>query len=117
MTEKYSTPSMVQRQNISSKLAISRRKSVKRIMTILLFLVFIALFYVGLRVDVVHIGYTFTDLKSEVGKLHEIKNKLKAEVEALKTPAKLAAIAKTEFGMRPPKGDEIIVVRKVNGGS
>ena len=104
------SPSFVTQQGVSSKVVASQKKSVKSAIVLFVIVVLMALVYVGIRIDTVHIGYKYTSLKKEVNDLMEEKNILESQVSRLKSPSRLEKIAKTELGMRLPLGDEIVVI-------
>ncbi len=74
-----------------------------------------ALLFVWTRVRVIQLGYEVTRLRKETADLTEQKDHLEAEVASLRSPERLEGIAREQFGMRLPQGDEIVFVGQETG--
>ena len=72
----------------------------------------IALFLVWARIQVIQLGYEVSRLRKDVGDLAQRRNLLEAEVASLKSPERLEGVATGRFGMRLPRGDEVVILRR-----
>jgi cell division protein FtsL len=69
-----------------------------------------SLVYVWTRIRVVQQGYEVSKLNRITDELTKQKSLLEAEIAALKSPQRLETVARDHFGMRLPKGDEIVLI-------
>lgn len=107
------TFSAVRHQPVALKTATARRKHIKHLSSLFAIGVVFALIFVWVRIQVIQLGYEVSKLRKETRDLIEQKNLLRSEVEALKSPTRIEAIAREKFGMRLPRGDEIVIVKQV----
>ena len=77
----------------------------------LLFLIGGSLFYVWSRIQVIQLGYEISNALKEGRGLTETSKKLRIEIAALKSYARIERIATEELGMTKPKPDQVIVIR------
>jgi len=77
-----------------------------------LMLVFIAelLFYTWCRVQSVHIKYEITAQRSRIRQLSAMQDNLKIELARLKSPSRIATIAKTQLGLITPTSKQMILL-------
>lgn len=77
-----------------------------------LMLVFIAelLFYTWCRVQSVHIKYEIAALTSGIWQLSAMQDNLKIEFARLKSPSRIAKIAKTQLGLITPTSKQTILM-------
>ena len=68
--------------------------------------------FVWIRIQVIQRGYEVCRMRKESTELKQQKNRLAAEVEVLKEPSRLEAVARERFGMRLPQSDEIVIVNE-----
>ncbi len=81
-------------------------------LTLLLFLLMGgSLFYVWSRIQVIQLGYEISNALKEGRGLTETGKKLRIEIAALKSYARIERIATEELGMAKPKPDQVIVIR------
>jgi cell division protein FtsL len=69
------------------------------------------LVYTWCRVQCVRIGY---EISNETGKYQDLmmmQNNLKIELTRLKSPERIAKIAKNRLGLMPPTPEQMIVVK------
>jgi cell division protein FtsL len=78
---------------------------------LLLFLVGGSLFYVWSRIQVIQLGYEISNALKEGRGLTETSKKLRIEIAALKSYARIERIATEDLGMAKPKPDQVIVIR------
>jgi cell division protein FtsL len=102
----------VRRQPIAKKSASVRRRRIRQGVWLLLLGVMLALMFVWVRMQVVHLGYDVSRMIKATRDLSEQRNRLDAEVETLKTADRLSTIAVDRFGMRLPMSDEIVYVKR-----
>ncbi|OGP74547.1 MAG: cell division protein FtsL [Deltaproteobacteria bacterium RBG_16_50_11] len=70
-----------------------------------------SLFYVWSRIQVIQLGYEISSALKEGRGLTETNKKLRIEIAALKSYARIERIATEELGMTKPKPDQVIVIR------
>ena len=70
-----------------------------------------SLFYVWSRIQVIQLGYEISNALKEGRGLTETSKKLRIEIAALKSYARIERIATEELGMTKPKPDQVIVIR------
>jgi cell division protein FtsL len=78
---------------------------------LLLFLIGGSLFYVWSRIQVIQLGYEISNALKEGRGLTEASKKLRIEIAALKSYARIERIATEDLGMVKPKPDQVIVIR------
>ncbi len=83
---------------------------------ILLMAIFISqlLFYTWCRVQCVNVGYEITKETGNHRSLITTQNNLKIEISRLKSPERIAAIAKNELGLAMPGPEQMIVIHEIN---
>ncbi len=67
-------------------------------------------FYTWCRVQCVQIGYDISDETKKHSELTELNNNLRIELVSLKSPERIAKIARQELGLMMPKADQTIVI-------
>lgn len=102
--------SAVRHQPVADKPAAVRRRHIRHVSLLVAVGVIFALLFVWIRIQVIQLGYEVSRIRKETRDLREQKSRLEAEVESLKDPSRLAAIAQERFGMRLPQSDEIVIV-------
>jgi len=77
-----------------------------------LMLVFIAelLFYTWCRVQSVRIKYEITEQTSRIRQLSAMQDNLKIEFARLKSPSRIAKIARTQLGLITPTSTKMILM-------
>jgi cell division protein FtsL len=97
---------------------ISKKKKTGETLRFLLFFIlslslFIggSLFYVWSRIQVIQLGYEISSTLKEGKALTETNKRLRLEVAALKSYARIEKIAVEELKMLKPKPDQVIVIR------
>ena len=77
-----------------------------------LMLVFIAelLFYTWCRVQSVRIKYEITEQTSRIRQLAAMQDNLKIEFARLKSPSRIAKIARTQLGLITPTSKRMILI-------
>ena len=93
---------------------VRHRKSLRlltRIWVILL-TIFIGelLFYTWCRVQCTRIGYEISQITEHQKRMVTLQNSLKIEVAHLKTPDRIARIAKQQLGLALPRPDQVVSV-------
>lgn len=89
-----------------------------RIMGIWIFFLslFIAqlLFYTWCRVQCVQVGYEITQETEKYRRLLRIQNNLTIEISRLKSPERIARIARNRFGLKTPGVDQMIMIHEIH---
>jgi cell division protein FtsL len=62
------------------------------------------------RVQHMKVGYQITQATDEQRQLVKIQNRLKVEIARLRSPERIAKIARTQLGLVPPKEDQTKVL-------
>ena len=77
-----------------------------------LMLVFIAelLFYTWCRVQSVRIKYEITEQSSRIRQMSAMQDNLKIEFARLKSPSRIAKIARTQLGLITPTSTKMILI-------
>lgn len=83
----------------------------RRLLLFLLFLAAAALFNVWLTGEYYRVGYAVSSVLEERAALKKEQELLRTEILTLRSPARIAAIAKSELGMVDPRTDRIILVK------
>jgi cell division protein FtsL len=81
-----------------------------------LMFIFIAelLFYTWCRVQSVRLKYDITEQTAHVRQLSAMQDNLKIEFARLKSPSRIAKIAKTQLGLITPSSKQMILIPKKN---
>ena len=101
---------LLQNQGMGARSAAVQGKFVRRWVGWLLFITFLALFYVWTRVQVVQLGYEITMLKREAEGILKQVSGLKLEIAKLKSPKRLEEVARQNLRMQPPSAEQIVLV-------
>jgi len=110
MNPSYVIAETVRRQHVAEKAVSLRNKSLKLYCIIVFVLLCSSLVYVWTRICVVQQGYELSMLNKEIDGLVGRKSRLESEIASLKSPQRLEIIARDQFGMRQPRGDEIVLI-------
>lgn len=80
---------------------------------ILIMAIFIAelLFYTWCRVQCISTGYKINQALDQQKQLLVMQSRLKIESERLKSPDRIARIAREKLGLQPPNSEQIIVIQ------
>jgi len=79
-------------------------------MAILLFLIAELFFYTWCRVQCVRTGYEISKENTEHRRLLMLQKNLKIEIARLKSPERIANIAKTQLGLVMPSARQTILI-------
>lgn len=114
-TSQTSRLGAVRHQPVATKSAAQRGRYVRYVLSLIGAGLFLALVFVWVRVQVIQLGYEVSKIRKETRDLTELKNKLRSEVGALKSPARIETIAREQYGMRLPQTSEVVIVGPENG--
>lgn len=106
----YPMMGSVRHQPVAPKSAAVRRRYIGHVATLLVMAIVLSLLFVWIRIQVIQLGYEVSRIRKETTDLREQKSRLEAEVETLKSPTRIETIAADKFGMRLPRGDEVVVI-------
>lgn len=109
-TRQIPTFSAVRHQPVAPKSAAVGRRHIRHVSMLVAVAVVFMLAFVWIRIRVIQLGYEVSKIRRETSELRQQKNRLEAEVEALKSPSRIEVIAKERFGMRLPQYGEIVSV-------
>lgn len=84
---------------------------VSAVLSVLVIVISVLLFYTWSRVQVVRIGYEIFNANSEMRKLDQENKELILEIATLKSPKRIERIAREELNLLPPKEEQIIILR------
>ena len=104
--------SAVRRQPIAPKAAAVTRRHLRHAMSLVAVGILIALFYVWVRVQVIQMGYEVSRIRQETTELAQRRDLLEAEVASQKSAERLSTVATESFGMRLPRGDEVVMLHE-----
>ena len=68
------------------------------------------LFYTWSRVQCIQIRYEIAELKADQERLVTLRDSLKIELERLKSPKRIAKIAKQQLGLMAPTSKQLIII-------
>ena len=100
----------VRRQHVALKAILLRNRKIKLYCLLVLIVLCLSLLFVWTRIRVVQQGYELSRLNKETNELMGKKSRLESDIATLKSPQRLESIARDYFGMRLPKGDEIVLI-------
>jgi len=66
------------------------------------------LFYLGVRVESVELGYRLGESQAELARLREVERVLQLEQSAHETPERIDLIGRTLFGMEEPSAERVM---------
>lgn len=84
---------------------------VSAVLSVLVIVISVLLFYTWSRVQAVRIGYEIFNANSEMRKLDQENKELILEIATLKSPKRIERIAREELKLLPPKEEQIIILR------
>ncbi|UCD32956.1 MAG: cell division protein FtsL [Desulfobacterales bacterium] len=91
-------------------------KKSNKVKTIGMWIVFLTIFiselflYAWCRVQYIGVGYDILNASRYHQELVALQNNLKIELASLKSPDRIAAIAKKQLGLDTPKPEQMIIV-------
>ena len=103
---------LVNRQGVGARSVAVQNKFVKRLIVWVFFVTAMALFYVWIRVQVLHEGYMIEQLRQDVLELSKTAGSIEADIAKLKSPSRLEDIAKKQLNMSAPTAEQIVLVRE-----
>ena len=63
------------------------------------------------RVQCIRVGYEISDIADEQAELIAVKKKLRIELERLKSPERIAWIAKEKLNLVTPTPEQVIIIK------
>lgn len=96
---------------VGADLAPNRLDIVKFLMICMVLLTVVSTFHVWSRFRLIELNLQIGEANSQLKELEQIHKRLKLEAAALKTPARIEAIAKRDLGMIVPEDDQTILVK------
>ncbi len=81
------------------------------LMVVMFLLTIVSVFHVWSRVKVIDLNLQIAETKKACKEQQQENNRLKLEAAALKTPARIEALAKGELGLALPTDQQVIVVK------
>ena len=96
------------RQQAFTKSDFLKARFALKLLVLVAFVVFLSLFYIWSRVQIVQSGYRINALKNERIELTNGSKRLKVELSVLRSPQRLERIASDNLGMTLPDRKKII---------
>jgi cell division protein FtsL len=97
--------------HLAADLAPRRMDIVKFLMICMLLLTVVSVFHVWSRFRLIELNLQIGEASRLMKDMEQEQKRLKLEAEALKTPARIEAIAKRDLGMTIPQDQQIILVK------
>jgi cell division protein FtsL len=92
------------------------RKNIRKPKTTMIWIIFMAMFiaelliYTWFRVQCVGIGYETSKAAHLLQEHIKLQNNLKVELASLKSPDRIAKIAKNQLGLKTPTPAQVIII-------
>ena len=92
------------------------RKNIRKPKTTMIWIIFMAMFiaelliYTWCRVQYVGIGYEISKADHHLQEHIKLQNNLKVELASLKSPDRIAKIAKNQLGLTTPTPAQVIII-------
>ncbi len=92
------------------------RKDIRKPKTTMIWIIFMAMFiaelliYTWCRVQCVGIGYEISKAAHHLQEHIKLQNNLKVELASLKSPDRIAKIAKNQLGLKTPTPAQVIII-------
>jgi cell division protein FtsL len=78
-------------------------------------LVAFAIGTVWLRLTIVRMAYAINEVERQIEKLHREREILQVKLVALRSPKRLETLARTKYGLNPPKMEKVVHFRMPQG--
>lgn len=88
--------------------AHQKKRLAKELILLMTALITCSLFYVWSRIKVIEKGYRLGELRQQQSELQETYNNLSLEAATLRSPQRLEQIGRKQFGLIPPREDQVI---------
>ena len=92
------------------------RKNTRKLKTTMIWIIFMAMFiaelliYTWCRVRCVGVGYEISKAAHHLQEHIKLQNNLKVELASLKSPDRIAKIAKNQLGLKTPTPAQVIII-------
>jgi cell division protein FtsL len=92
------------------------RKNTRKLKTTMIWIIFMAMFiaelliYTWCRVQCVGVGYEISKAAQHLQEHIKLQNNLKIELASLKSPDRIAKIAKNQLGLKTPTPAQVIII-------
>ncbi|MBU0506777.1 MAG: FtsL-like putative cell division protein [bacterium] len=100
-------PRTIKKQNTITKLDFLKTRIVMKLLTLGVFIVILALFYIWSRIQIVQVGYEINALSGEQQSLKNDNKNLHMELLLLKSPQRIEKIAKEKLLMKELAHDKM----------
>jgi cell division protein FtsL len=100
----------VRKQQAFTKIDFLKTRLIFKLLILGAFVVFLSLFYIWSRVQIVSLGYQINELKKVQADLKNNNKLLQMELALLKSPTRLQQIASEKLQMKIPSQDRIIEI-------
>lgn len=104
-------------QNAVEKNSFQKIRFLIKLLSVVVFTVFLALFYIWSRIEVVKIGYEIGELQKHQKVLKAHHQKLKMELSVLKSPTRIEKLALDQLKMIWPTPEMMYPIKKPANGS
>ncbi len=103
---------LLQKQGVGARSEAVQKKFIKKWAVWFIMATVLGLFYVWSRVQVVHLGYDVSKLRTESETLNKQVSNLELEIARLKSPARLEDVAKNMLNMKVPSAEQTVLVKQ-----
>lgn len=97
--------------HIGADLAPKKLDIVKFLMICMVLLTIVSTFHVWSRFRLIELNLQIGEVTNQMKELEQEQKRLKLEAAALKTPARIEAIAKHDLGMIVPQDEQTVLVK------
>lgn len=98
-------------QQVGAELSPNRLDIFKFLMICMVLLTIVSIFHVWSRFRLIELNLQIGEATKQMKELEQEQKRLKLEAAALRTPARIEAIAKGELGMTLPKEQQVVQVK------
>jgi cell division protein FtsL len=116
-TFEYAIKKDVRNNPIIREIDVDRHREMWRSLAVGVFVVAVLLFSAWQHFELLRHGYQLEDLQKALTAEQDVNNHLRLEIEALRAPERIEAIAERRLHMRAPGPDEAVVIERTTAPS
>lgn len=105
---------LLRKQGVGARSVAVQNKFVKKVTLWIMIATALALFYIWIRVQVLHEGYELDVIRRESAELSKMAASLEVDIAKLKSPERLEDIAKNSLHMAAPTAEQIVFVKEAD---
>jgi cell division protein FtsL len=111
-TFEYAIKKDVRNNPIIREMDVARHRDMWRSLAVGVFVVAVLLFSAWQHFELLRHGYQLEDLQKALAVEQDVNNHLRLEIESLRSPERIEAIATRRLRMRAPEPDEALVIER-----